>query len=390
MSSLRSFQRALPAGVAALALLGWACAPAESEPGTETTESAQKPRNVRVVELSRSDLEEHVALSGRVRAVNSTDVSTEEAGVVSSLPHDRGDFVESGGTIIALDRDLLAAEMKAAEASMKLREYRRERLKTLYEADSASREDALIAQTEYEQAAQSYEVARLRHGRANIKAPFRGVVAERFVEVGQHVVPGQVVARVVDPFVLALEGWVTERDVKWIREGAAALVLLADDTELLQARVHWVGIEADPRNGKFAVELRIPNSDMQLRAGVVARARVQKRLHRDAMVIPRDAVLDSGQGRMVFVEAGGKAESRPIRLGADEGLMVVCEEGLEPGENLIVRGQRDLAEGAPVIVQERSDRRDGWMPNDPVETREAELPSPLENEAGTRALGDGS
>ncbi|HEX9640509.1 MAG TPA: efflux RND transporter periplasmic adaptor subunit [Candidatus Krumholzibacteria bacterium] len=375
-------------GVLVLLSLGWACAPAEGGPAADGIVNGQKPRNVRIVELTRSDLEEHVALSGRVRAVRSTDVSSEEVGVVETIPHDRGALVEEGGVIMALDRDLLAAEMKAAEATMKLREFNYDRMKSLYDNNSASTEDVLITQTEFEQAAQSYEVARLRFGRAAIKAPFGGIVAERFVEIGQHVVAGQVVARVVDPFSLALEGWITERDVRWTRQGAQALVVLEEGREILHARVHWVGIEADPRNGKFAVELRIPNPNMKLRAGVVARARVLKRAHHDVMVIPRDAVLDTGDGRMVFVEVDGIAQPRPIRLGADEGLMVICESGLAEGDRLVVRGHRDLAPGAPVIVQERSQRRDGWMPRDPDQAREADLLGPIEGADDAQLLGD--
>jgi membrane fusion protein (multidrug efflux system) len=375
-------------GALLLLFTGWACAPAEGDSATDGTGNGQKPRNVRIVELTRSDLEEHVALSGRVRAVRSTDVSSEEAGVVATIAHDRGALVEEGAVIISLDRDLLAAEMKAAESTMKLREFNYDRTKSLYDDNSASTEDVLIAQTEFQQATQSYEVARLRFGRAAIKAPFGGIVAERFVELGEHVLPGQTVARVVDPFALALEGWITERDVRWTREGAQALVVLDEGRDVLPARVHWVGVEADPRNGKFAVELRIPNPKMKLRAGVVARARVLKRAHHDVMVIPRDAILDTGDGRMVFVEVDGLAQARSIRLGADEGLMVICESGLTEGDHLIVRGQRDLAPGAPVIVQETSQRRDGWMPRDPDQAREADLLGPIEGNDDARLVGE--
>ncbi len=357
-------------------LLLVACGQPEAD--TEEHATGEAPHNVRVVEIVAGNLPEQLFLSGPVRAVQATDVATEEAGVVRTIGKDKGDVVKRGQILIQLDRDLLAAEMKSAEATATLREYNEDRTRTLFDEDSASKQEALIAYTELEQARQTAAIARLRYERAAIKAPFDGVVAARHVEVGQLVSPGTVVARVVNPFVLELRGWLTERQVGGVSEGASAVVSLDGYDQPIEGTVQFVGIEADPKNGKFPVEIRLPNEDLRVRAGVVGRARVVKAVHENILAVPRDALLLLPGEARVFVVRDDKAELRSVTLGVDQGLMVQITSGLEVGDRLVVRGQRDLNSGSPVIVQEVADQWDGSISTDPDVVR-AHVPDPRDD-----------
>ena len=104
--------------------------------------------------------------------------------------------------------------------------------------------------------------------------------------------------------------------------------------------------------GKFAVEIEIPNPDLRWQSGVIGRARLPKHRTADVVAVPRDAVLPGRAGPSVFVVEGDRARRRQVELGADQGLMVVVDRGLEPGEQLVVRGQRDLRDGSLVAVTE--------------------------------------
>lgn len=333
----------------------------------DRTPPAEVPRNVRVLELKKSDLTEAFELSGAVRPVRGTDVSSEEGGVVRALPHDKGERVDAGDVLVSLDRRLLAAELSSARAADSLQSYDAVQTRRLYEAGKVSRVDLLTAESRGAQAASALAVAARRFERAAVPSPFAGLVSERYVELGQLVAPGTRVARVVDPFTLKLAGWLTERDVAWLKLGAPATVSFDGVDAPVSGRVGWIGFEADPVTGKFPVEIHIDNPDLALRPGVVARARVLKRTHPDVLVVPRDAVLETGQGRFVYVVDGDHARRRRVTLGPDQGLLVMVTAGLEPGERLVVRGQRDLIDGALVKVTETADARDGSMAGDPTE-----------------------
>lgn len=339
------------------------CAPGAG--GEEAAAPEEAPKNVRVLELTAQPLEEYLTVTGPLRPITATDLSAEESGTIEEIRKPKGSRAEQGEVVIMMDRDLLAAQVASAEADRALKEYNEERTRSLYEEDSVSKQEMLLTATQLEQAKAAEEIARLRYERAAIKAPFTGIVADRYVEPGELVVPGQRVARLVDPFTVELEGSCTEREVPYIERGAPALVSVEGNEGTAQGRVHWIGLEASPTTGKFPVEIRLDNPQLRYRPGVVARARVLKRVLRDAVVIPRDAVVQSPGRRTVFVVDGERAVQRDVVLGASQGLMVRVDSGVALGELLVVRGQRDLRDGSRVRIQERSTAPDGSLPEDP-------------------------
>lgn len=328
-------------------------------------------RNVRVLPINTTQLEEFFEISGPMQPVRGTDVSSEESGAVSGIPHDKGEYVKAGDVLVELDRSLLAIEVANAEAAVELAEYNADRARQLREADKASQTQALTAETQARQARAGLGAARLRYKRAAIKAPFAGLVSDRYVEPGQLVMPGQPVARVVDPFVLKLVGALTEREVAWLKAGASATVKLDGRQQPVTGRVDWLAFEASPITGKFAVEVHVDNPDLGLRPGVIGRATIHKRTHANVLVVPRDAVIEGSQGQMVYVVEGDRARRRTIELGEDQGLMVIAARGLKAGDRIVVRGHRDLVDGALVQVTQNATGRDGSMAGDPDEPREA-------------------
>lgn len=346
------------------------------------------PRNVRVLELAQRQLEEHLTFSGTVRPVRGADLSSEESGRVAALPHDKGALVREGDPLVTLDRRLLEAEMKAADASRALAEYNEDRTRQLFEANSVSNIEMLQAETQLSQAKAAADAARIRYERAAVAAPFHGIVTDRYVELGQLVAPGTPVARIVDPYVLKLTGAVTEREVPFIEAGRTALVRFEGLEEPVLGRVQWVGFEADPRTGKFGVEIHIDNPNLALRPGVVGTARIVKESHADVIIIPRDAVVQRSGQAIAYVVEQDRARERVLSLGADQGLMVVVEEGLRSGDQLVVRGQREIRDGSAVIVQEKSVALDGTTPGDPTVVTQDQT-DPLTWNASTIRAGEG-
>ena len=347
----------------AAALVG--CAPAQ-----ERKIPPETPRNVRILPMATTDLEEFFEITGYMQPVRGTDVAAEEGGTVAALPHDKGDRVNAGDVLVVVDRRLLEAQVAAAVASLELAQYNSEQTRQLREADKVSGIQALTADTQADQAKAALQVARLRYDRAAVKAPFAGLVANRYVEPGQLVSPGQPVARVVDPYVLRLAGTLTEREVAWVEEGASARIRLDGQAAPVPGRVAWLAFEADPVTGKFGVEVHVSNANLALRPGVMGRATIHKRTHAGVLVVPRDAVMSSLQGHIVYVVRGDRAHRRAITLGEDQGMLVVVTSGLAAGDRVVVRGHRDLVEGALVQITETATARDGGMAGDPTVSRE--------------------
>lgn len=347
--------------LAALAAAGCGKAPAAAP--------REVARNVRVLELAPSTLEEFHEISGPVGPVRGADLAAEESGPVTALPAAKGARVRAGQVLVEQERTILEAEMQAAEAQLRTQDFNLDRVRQLHAAAKVSDFDLLTAEGARAQAAAAADISRRRWERAAVKAPFAGVVAERYVELGATVAAGQPVARVIDPYRLKLSAYVTDTDIGWVRLGDEADVSLGEAGERGRGKVTWVGAEADVRTGKFPVEIEIPNPDLALHSGVIGRARLPRHTLAEVVVVPRDAVISSDEGPQVYVVVGDRASLRRVTLGEDQGLLVVVRDGLRAGERLVVRGQRELAEGSLVNVTETATAADGTLPGDPAVVR---------------------
>jgi membrane fusion protein, multidrug efflux system len=345
---------------AALAAIAGCQAPAAEEPAPEV------PRNVRTMALATSAVTEYFEVAGPILPVRGTDVSAEEGGTVQAIPHDKGAQVRTGSVLVALDRALLAAEVASARANLSLQEYSHDKTAQLFAASKISRLEFLQSQTALEQARATRDAVEVRYERAEVKAPFAGIVSERYVEPGQLVAPGMPVARVIDPFTLKIEAYLTESEVAWIRKGQPAEVVVEGVGDVAPGAVGWVGFEAERASGKFKVEIYIQNPNLALRSGVIARARLEKQTVRDLVVIPRDAIVQGRTGDEVYVVTGDRARRRAVQLGPSQGLMVAVTTGLAPGDQLVVRGQRELQDGSLVTVTEAVGYGDGTSADDPA------------------------
>jgi len=345
------------------------------------------PRNVRVLTLDRETVEEFFEISGPVAPVRGTDLSAQESGTVVSLPVAKGAGVHGGQMVIELDRDILKAEWEAAKAALSLEAYNLDKVRQLHQAGKVSRIELLTAESSQAQAQSRADVLKERYDRAGIKAPFDGVLVDRYVELGELVVPGQKVARLLDPYTLKLEAYLTDAQVQWVSVGDRATVKMGQALELAAGSVSWVGFEADRMTGKFKVEIEIPNPDLRYNSGVIGRARLDKNQVTDVVAIPRDAVLPGRVGPTAFVVRDDRAELRRLELGAYQGLMVVVKEGLEPGDRLVVRGHRDLRDGNLVRITETATAADGSLETDPRDITGAEASTRIQGAAAEGDLG---
>jgi membrane fusion protein, multidrug efflux system len=194
--------------------------------------------------------------------------------------------------------------------------------------------------------------------RTIVRAPIAGVLDDRFVEVGASVAPGAPIARIVDAATIKVTAGVPERYAADIRPGGVALVTFDHlvGTEY-RATTRFVGSALNEQNRTFPIEVELRNEAGVLKPGMVAKVQVGRRGERDALLVPREAVLRSEGGYLVYlvVEEAGRlvAQQRDVQTGATSAGRVVIEAGLQPGDRVIVVGQQQVAPGDVVRIVER-------------------------------------
>lgn len=344
----------------AVAVLAGCSAPEADSAQVEGTEFA-RVINVEVSPLTTEQFVEEIRLTSVALANQDVQVAAEESGVIRELFVDRGDLVNEGDPIAKIDDRVLSAQVDQARAAAELAEQTWQRRKRLWEEDRVGSEIAYLeARFAAEQTAASLDGLEQRLARTVIRAPFQGVLDDRFVDVGAMVSPGDPVARLVDLNPIKVAAGVPERYARDVRVGEEATVdFEVLDREPFNARIGYVGSTVDPQNRTFRIEVEIANPNRLIKPQMVANMAVTRQAVSDAIVVPQDALVRVENGYVVYVlaERNGTAvaEARPVTLGPARRNRVVVEDGVTEGEQLIVVGHRSVADGDRVNVVERGE-----------------------------------
>jgi membrane fusion protein (multidrug efflux system) len=105
----------------------------------------------------------------------------------------------------------------------------------------------------------------------------------------------------------------------------------------------------DPNTGTIRIVAAFPNPGNVLRPGQYGRVRVETRMKKGALLLPQSAVAQSqGSYQVVIVGSDHKVSVRTVKPGETVGTMWVIDEGLKPGEQVVVEGLQNLREGTLV------------------------------------------
>ncbi len=202
-------------------------------------------------------------------------------------------------------------------------------------------------------------MAREQLGHTGLYAPISGVISSRTAEVGQNVMAGQQVYKLVDVSRVDVRFTVPENDISSLKVGQTAEVRIkAAGGETLRGTLTEKGVEADPVSHTYPVKLSLANSGGGLLPGMVCSVSITdyKNVSSGIITVPLGAVeLDDDNTRFVWTDNGGKAEKRVVTLGKFVGDDVEVLSGLAAGDRLIVEGARKVSEGMKVT----EDKKDG-------------------------------
>ncbi len=215
----------------------------------------------------------------------------------------------------------------------------------------AARESASAAHSQVKSAESALEEARLYLRRSTIASPIGGFVDRTFNERGELVKAQDPLFRIVQTRPVKAVFHLAEKDVPYLREGMEADVTVqALASEPLAGQVEMIGVTSDPATSTYPLEVKLENAEGLLRPGMLARLRLLRQGLDGALSIPVFAVVSENGASHVFVYEGGTARRRPVSTGIVDGDRVQVTAGLAAGEQVIVKGQRDLEDGQGVAL----------------------------------------
>jgi membrane fusion protein, multidrug efflux system len=302
---------------------------------------------VRAAHLIAVPHEAVITIRGRTEALHQVDVRAEVDGVVQSLHFEKGDRVKAGQVLCELKVNDRAARAAQAQAQMAQAAKELDVARELYK-------DGFRSKTQMAQATAAYEAAKagaatmdIQLADTRIRAPFAGIVDERYANLGDYLQVGNKCAMVVAPEPFLAVGTVSEELVGQIAPGNKARVKLVTG-ETVDGKVRFVAEHADSSTRTFRIEVEIPNPEAKLKSGVSA----------DIMIIPNRLIPAHkiSSGILVLEDTGvvgvrviqhGIARFVPVQVISDgpDGMWVT---GLPPVSDVIVVGQEFVSNGERV------------------------------------------
>ncbi|WP_158502139.1 efflux RND transporter periplasmic adaptor subunit [Vitiosangium sp. GDMCC 1.1324] len=334
-------------------------------------ETQPPPLPVKVTPVVKRDLTPKVEITGTLEAVPGNDVKLAPLaqGRLVSVPVAEGDAVKEGQVVAAIDpaplRDALAQAQAAvtdAEAAVRNDAEKLHRAEMLVNAGVSARQDAddaraqlAASQAKLKTAQASESIARREVARAELRAPFNGVVAHVFAAPGESVDPSKPVVEVARIEQLELRANIPAASLARLSKGQRA-ELLVEGADPVPGEVFALSPSVDPVTGAGVVRIRVTNPGT-LRLGQLALARVALAVHPGVPAVPASALIRSdvtengkatSRAAVTTVTKEGKTENVPVELGASDGEFVELRAGPPVGQLVVAGGGYAIPDGTTV------------------------------------------
>jgi membrane fusion protein (multidrug efflux system) len=369
------FSSSFPA--AAAAALVAACAEKGPPPPPPVPE-------VTVVEVVQRDVPIGAELTATLHGLEDVELRARVEGYLKSIDYTEGSEVKKGQLLFTVDDKpyrAKLAESKAAlararatlsKADLDVKRYRplaAEKAISQAELDNAvSAQQAAKAQVDA--ASANVQNAELDLGYTRITAPVAGLVGRAQRKVGDLVGKGEPTLLSTLSSIDPIRVSVNMPEALYLRyakrlqapaadkkaaagSGLGAQLLLSDGSVYPEkGRLLFVDRSIDSQTGTLRADLAFPNPTRVLRPGLYAKVLYKEEVRAGALLVPQRAVQElQGQFTVVLVDAEGKAQSRKVKTGPRIDNLWILEEGVKPGDKVIVEGAQKVRDGMLVKAE---------------------------------------
>jgi membrane fusion protein (multidrug efflux system) len=257
--------------------------------------------------------------------------------------------VGKGTGLFRIDDAELKAQLARAQADWDLANQALKRTRDLLAQNASSAADLEQAEATERSTRAQVDLLKVRQDRTTVRAPFGGIVGQRFVSLGDYVTTSSrlVSLQTVDPQRVSFP--VPERYAQRLRPGQRVQFRVAAlPGEEFTGVVDFVDPVVQLPARTILVKAQVPNGRRRLQPGMFIEARLATEVRPEAVIVPEEAVLPIQGATFVWVVAEGKAARRQVGLGVRIPGFVEIRSGVDKGDQVVVGGLERLQEGMPV------------------------------------------
>ena len=269
-----------------------------------------------------------------------------------------GARVSAGDALVEFEQAPFDAAVRSADAVLVTAQQAADRARRLADAGVSARREAEVAASELAQAQANAQAAHLARDRSTLRSPIAGVVTRISAVLGANADASQSLVEVADPSSLDVTLTLSPVDAGRVHAGQGVALhdgASATGKPVASGRVSDVAASVDTSSRGVLARVEITSGTGTLRIGATVFGRITVAEHANAVTVPLEALVPTGEGFKVFVvDDKGIAMSREVKIGgrSDKGAWV--KEGLKTGENVVTTGAYGVDDSTKVVGKAES------------------------------------
>ena len=308
-----------------------------------------------------------VAAVGSISSLRNVSVSNEVPGTVSKIRFESGQIAREGQVLVELDAGVERAQLASADARRELAGRTAQRSKILADGNVISRSQLDEVDAQLKTATTDTAALRAAVDRKVIRAPFRGRLGIRAVNVGQYLTPGTTVTTLDAMGGTFADFTLPQEELATVKVGMPVRVTIEGVKKPLDGTISAVDPTIDPTTRNVKLRAAIPDLAENTRPGMFVNVQVITPEQKAVVSVPATAVVHASFGDSVFViedkkpgspgmdtSPDGKpvkiARQQFVRVGVARGDFVAITKGVTAGQQVVSAGAFKLRNNSPVVV----------------------------------------
>jgi len=325
------------------------------------SQSSPPPETVTTAVVKLESWEALITSVGTLEAVQGVMLTAELPGKVTRIAFEPGTKVKAGALLLQQDISSEEAQLRAAEATVRLAKLELERSTKLLGKKAVAQAKYDSDEALYKQAVAQIDGIRATIRKKTIRAPFAGSLGIRMVNLGQVINEGDPIVSLqrIDPIFVNFS--LPQQQLAQVKPGLK--VRLSTDAmpgQAIEGEITAISPEVDAATRNIRVQATVANRQEHLRPGMFVNVSVVLPAREAVLAIPTTAVLYAPYGDTVFVVDASKSEKgaepvnvvrqKIVQLGEKRGDFVASVSGLDEGETVVSTGVFKLRNGQAVVV----------------------------------------
>lgn len=334
--------------------------------GNDEAAKPKKKASEHIVEVGLADIQlvnSELSVAGTLEAATVVSLYNEISGAITQLPLHQGDVANKGQLLVAINDSLIQAELAKARAQKAQAKLDYQRFLKLRPKQLTSDEEVARAATALDIATAEFDLQNARLALTRIRAPFTGIISQRFFEPGDILAAHSHILTLIDPNSIFLKLNLAE---SWIprlhKDDPVQISIDSLGDQLYPARISRIYPTIDASTRKGVVKIQFTPIPDGARVGQLARVTLKTRAS-EQLVIPTRAIHHDTNGAYVYrIDADNKAHKIYVKKGIQHGELLEVRDGLSPDDRVVIKGFIGLRDNKPVKIFQPEpllDNRDG-------------------------------